>query len=70
MITIDNLASRYHLLPSDVLSKANSFDLEVLNISSRWERHKFEQQNPDIKKESPKLSVEQMQEMLNKVKNK
>lgn len=40
MVTIDNLAHRYGLLPSEVISRADTFDLEVLGISVQWELYK------------------------------
>lgn len=37
MITIDNLAHRYGCLPSEIITNATTFDLEVLHVSSKWE---------------------------------
>jgi len=36
-ITIDNLAHRYGCLPSEIIDRATTFDLEILHISSKWE---------------------------------
>ena len=37
MITIDNLAHRYGCLPSEIVNRATTFDLEILHVSSKWE---------------------------------
>lgn len=39
MLTLDNLATRYHCLPSEALMNASTFDLYVLDISAKWARH-------------------------------
>ena len=39
MLTLDNLASRYHCLPSEALARSSTFDLVVLDISAKWARH-------------------------------
>lgn len=68
MITIDNLAFRYGLLPSEVLARATTFDLTVLDVSARWERYQFEKQNGKLKTEVPDLSEQEMLDMIRKVK--
>ncbi len=36
VITLNNLAKEYGLLPSEALSRATTFDLYVLDVSTRW----------------------------------
>ncbi len=36
IITLNNLAKEYGLLPSEALSRATTFDLYVLDVSTRW----------------------------------
>ena len=36
MITLDNMAERYSILPSEALLRANTMDLEVLDISAKF----------------------------------
>ncbi len=36
MLSLDNLANRYGLLPSEALARASTFDLRVLEVSSMW----------------------------------
>lgn len=39
LLTIDSVATRYHLLPTQVLKQATTFDLHVLDLSTRWVNH-------------------------------
>jgi hypothetical protein len=43
ILTLDNLATRYHMLPSQALASATTFDLYVLDISSKWVKYQQEQ---------------------------
>ena len=66
MITIDNLAHRYGILPSEALARANTFDLAVLDISAKWERYRNDRAN-GIKPPAPKLTQEEMRAMIDSV---
>jgi len=71
VITLDNLASRYHLLPSECLARATTFDLYVLNTSSQWETHKrneVEHRVNGSKAKRPDLTQEEMLAMIKRVK--
>jgi len=71
-VTIDNLASRYGFLPSEVLEKGTTFDLQVLDISTQYDIYLREKN--DKKKTftapppPPELSKEKMDSMIKKVK--
>jgi len=70
LITLDNLAHRYQCLPSEALGRANTFDLYVLDVSTKW----FKYQNDvaagkEPNKPRPKLTVEQMQEMIRRARS-
>lgn len=65
MVTIDNISTRYHKLPSEILAEATTFDLMVANTGILWEQ----KQREDAQAESsgakvPKLSQKEMLEML------
>ena len=71
ILSLDNLATRYHLLPSEALERATTFDLYVLDTGARWVRH--QQDLADGKTSSntsntSKFSVKQMQEMMKRAK--
>lgn len=55
LITLDNLAHRYRCLPSEALARSTTFDLYVLDVSSKWMRHQQERadgRSPSFKKPS------------------
>lgn len=66
LITVDKLASRYSLLPSEVLERGNTFDLYVMDIGIRYEYVQQQKRNGTYKKTTPELSETQMAEMLKK----
>lgn len=68
LITVDNLAQRYHLLPSECMERATTFDLYVMDIGSRYAVIREQKRNGTYIKPTPKLSQEQMVAMLQKVK--
>jgi len=48
------MASRYGLLPSEVLARASTFDLEILDIAKSYEKYKHNKVNgvmPEIKED-------------------
>lgn len=70
VLTLHNLAERYKCLPSEALSRGTTLDLYVLDVSTRWARRQQEQHESANGSASitPKLSVEEMQNMINRVK--
>lgn len=40
VLTLSNLAERYKCLPSEALSRATTFDLYVLDVSTQWQIHR------------------------------
>jgi hypothetical protein len=72
IITLDNLASRYNVLPSEALGRASSFDLYVLNVSTQWHNYKNQEAETQAnggKPPTPKLTQEQMKAMIQQVRN-
>jgi hypothetical protein len=67
MITIDNLAHRYSILPSEALSRATTFDLAVLDASAKWERYQHDKAN-GVKPKEPELTQKEMLAMVQAVK--
>ncbi len=67
ILTLNNLAERYHCLPSEALSRATTFDLYVVNISAKWQEHQTQkQQGLTPAKRIP--SVDEMKAMVARVK--
>lgn len=66
-LSLDNLANRYGLLPSEVLSRATTLDLYVLDLSAKYQRYRDEKAqglNPPTRKPSQ----EELKAMLTRVK--
>jgi hypothetical protein len=69
VLTIDNLATKYHCLPSEILDKADTFDLYTMDISTKFRKH--QQDAADGKATgAPRPSEAEMLKMLQRVKNK
>lgn len=68
IITLDNLSTRYHCLPSEALERATTFDLRVCEIATQWSNR---QHDPEFQKSSKlKPTVDEMQAMIKRVRNK
>lgn len=75
MITLDAMAQRYHLLPSEVLERSSTFDLRVLDVGNAWNRHQYEKQtqqtqSPSTPNRSKKLTQEMMSSMIERAREK
>lgn len=70
LLTLDNLAHRYQCLPSHALEHGTTFDLRVMEVSSRWLQH---QQQAQERGETPRTHQprqEQLMEMIRRVREK
>lgn len=70
---VDALASRYHLLPSEVLSKADSVDIYIMDAALSYRR--FMEEDELAKqgkgpKPAPYVPQDKLQEMFDRVRSK
>tara|TARA_R110002126_G_scaffold106670_2_gene241828 strand:+ start:974 stop:1195 length:222 start_codon:yes stop_codon:yes gene_type:complete len=65
LLSIDALGKRYSLLPSEVMEKASTFDLVVLDAALGYQT--YIQDQADGKKATPKLSQEEMMAAMERV---
>jgi hypothetical protein len=65
ILSIDALGKRYSLLPSEVMEKASTFDLVVLDAALGFQS--YLQDKADGKKQTPKLSQEEMMAAMERV---
>jgi hypothetical protein len=65
LLSIDALGKRYSLLPSEVMTKASTFDLVVLDAALGYQT--YIQDKADGKKATPKLSQEEMMAAMERV---
>ena len=67
ILSIDALGKRYSLLPSEVMSRASTFDLVVLDAALGFQT--YMQDKADGKKATPQLSQEEMIAAMERVRN-
>lgn len=70
VIMIDSVATRYHVLPSQVLAHADTFDLWVLDIAATWQQQQQAQAQARSTGQlppAPDIPVNKLQEMLERV---
>jgi len=65
LLSIDAIGKRYSLLPSEVMTRASTFDLVVLDAAMGYQT--YVQDQAEGKKEAPKLSQEQMMAAMERV---
>lgn len=68
ILSLDNLAHRYKCLPSEAMSRASTFDLYVLDVSSKWV--KYQQDLADGKAVKKQPTQQQMLDMVAKLREK
>lgn len=64
------MATRYHLLPTTVLTQADSLDYYVMDVAISYQRYlqdKEDAKTPGRTPAAPNLSVNKMQEMIERV---
>jgi len=70
-LVIDGLATRYSLLPSEVIQRADVFDMYVMDTALNWEQ--YCQREAEAKHKgvpvTPDLSQDQLLKMMERVKN-
>ena len=69
ILTIHNLAETYKCLPSEVLARANTLDLYVMDVATQWRNYQHEQQEGRSSQRASQslnagLSIEQMKAMM------
>jgi hypothetical protein len=67
LVTLHTLAQSYHLLPSEALARATTFDLFVLDNYSRFMKYQEEKSNRQAPQVQKKLTQLEMQAMIDKV---
>lgn len=67
-LTMDFVAKRYGLLPSQVLKSGNTLDIQIANLAVSYENYLHKEVNNQTEgKISSDLTEEQMKSMLNAV---
>lgn len=63
------MAHKYGLLPSELLSRANTLDIKVFDVAIKYEAYSRKKAETG-QEPAPKLSQDQLQAMMNRVKAK
>lgn len=66
VLTLDNLAHRYGVLPSEAMARATTFDIYVLDVSAKW--LKYQNTNEEIGATKHNLTKNQLLDMMKSVK--
>jgi hypothetical protein len=67
MISLDNLAHHYGVLPSEALSRCTTFDFAVLDTATRWKNYQYEKQSKG-EKDKKDYSQKELMDMWRAVK--
>jgi hypothetical protein len=74
ILTVHNLAENYKCLPSEVMARATTFDLYVLDVHTKWVKYQHEQEKAKgegktIAPRAPQLSQQQMLDMIKRTRS-
>jgi hypothetical protein len=74
ILSIHNLAENYKCLPTEVLERATTFDLYVLDVHTRWVKYQHEQamakqEGRVTPLRAPKLTEQQMLDMIKRTRS-
>jgi len=67
------MATRYHILPSDVLRKADTLDMLVMDVASSWHHQQTEKARAEAEgrpMKSDHIPASKLKEMIEQVKKK
>ena len=71
-VFIDFAATRYNLLPSEFIRRADTVDLYIMDLAcsyTRFQQDQAEAKSKGLAPPSAQLSIEQMQSMMERVRN-
>jgi hypothetical protein len=63
---IDSLGKRYGMLPSDILSRATTFDLYIMDASLTFENYHHKKAMNNDRDPMPDFTTNELQDILNK----
>lgn len=68
---LDTMASRYHVLPSEIMQKADTLDVYVMDVALSWQEYQQSlAEKNTANKQAPHVPINKLQDMLAAVKNK
>ena len=64
------MAKTFKVLPSEILTRADTFDLRILDVGTKWHNMEHEEQTDAQKQREPEYSQKELLEILKKHKAK
>jgi hypothetical protein len=64
LLSLDNLAHRYHVLPTEALARGTTFDLYVLDLGAKWVKYQQEQADLESRGFGSRRAEPSQEEML------
>jgi hypothetical protein len=69
ILTIDTLAERYGMLPSEAMARGSTFDLYVMDAAISYHNYQSKKNSNNGVDPAPELSTEEMLEIMKKTRN-
>ena len=70
VLVVDSISKRYGVLPSDLMSRGSSFDVYVSDLALQYEQYQMRRASGvESATLTPDLSQEEMQAMIDRVRN-
>lgn len=71
LLLLDSLATRYHLLPSEIMTRSDTLDILVMDAAVSWSKYMEDQQQAkrDGRPPAPQIPVNKLQDMMRAAKN-
>ena len=68
---LDSIGQRYGALPSEILARADTVDLLVLDVARSWENYQRAQSEASNsgRPMTPQIPINKLQDMMERVKN-
>lgn len=68
---LDSIGQRYGALPSEILKRADTVDLLVLDVARSWEAYQHEKTDAqnNSRPVTPQIPLNTLQDMMDRVKN-
>ena len=68
ILQLDGLGKRYGMLPSEILSRGNTFDLYIMDCALSFENYHHKKAMNNGKDPTPEYTPDELIEMFNKAK--
>jgi hypothetical protein len=69
IVTIDAMAKRYGYLPSDIMNRASTFDMVVMDAAISYESYLEQQHRQTSSGQAPDVPEEELLKILEKAKS-